>query len=314
MSSGTLAWRVFTRFLVSGKGNPRPFAVYAMVFFAFLFFAFFATRRGGGPQVLLEEACDLLESANWTEVPDVCLDPSSAPVASSSETGIVAGVLSVSVTNERQLNITVSSEHFSAFLPTPLGSFGPYHSETMTFGPGPTPPIVTGDAPVDPEEIFPEHRTLTVYAGPQQWVYDLGRHAFDITIKGVEAQIRNDPETGNLAITILEDVQHKPPTLHNEQVEQEVSRQATGTSDCGLTSGSAIHVTKNARTWPLPNVTDSMYTSTLPTEPSYYVLNGPVWGAIRWDTDHEGWWWEVSSTEDGDSLGWIWEGRIVECY
>jgi hypothetical protein len=82
---------------------------------------------------------------------------------------------------------------------------------------------------------------------------------------------------------------------------------------CSLPRDKEVHVRENTRTWPQPDVANASPITTLPVGMSVYIVSDPQWGSIRQDIDYYGWWWQISETRNGRSIGWIWEGRIVEC-
>lgn len=85
------------------------------------------------------------------------------------------------------------------------------------------------------------------------------------------------------------------------------------TSSCTLLLGQAVHVAENARIWSFPDVNKAESVTSLPTGSITYIIGEPVFGPIYFNKDVSGWWWEVSDNQDGESIGWIWEGRIKEC-
>jgi dipeptidyl aminopeptidase/acylaminoacyl peptidase len=85
-----------------------------------------------------------------------------------------------------------------------------------------------------------------------------------------------------------------------------------GTEACHLTAGDNVTVGDNARLWSVPNVFEGTAKSAIEPEVQIVVhADEPVWGPIRRDSDIDGWWWRVSVP--GGELGWIWQGRIIEC-
>lgn len=82
---------------------------------------------------------------------------------------------------------------------------------------------------------------------------------------------------------------------------------------CMLEEGQQIHAGESARPWSRPDVTAGISSDALSPGAPVYVIGGPEWGIIRLDLDISGWWWEVSQEPGGNSLGWLWEGRIAEC-
>jgi hypothetical protein len=77
--------------------------------------------------------------------------------------------------------------------------------------------------------------------------------------------------------------------------------------------GDRVKVAANTRPWSKPTVLGSKAGAYLPTGEVVYLIAGPEWGRIRTDQNLSGWWWGVSQTQSGPSLGWIWEGRIASC-
>jgi TIR domain. len=83
-------------------------------------------------------------------------------------------------------------------------------------------------------------------------------------------------------------------------------------SNCSLNIGQEVNLRKNVRYWTKPNVLEAQFSPEQP-EISVYILSGPIWGRVRADIDYSGWWWEVSASENGTSLGWVWEMGFEEC-
>ncbi|MAT99787.1 MAG: hypothetical protein CL608_21820 [Anaerolineaceae bacterium] len=86
----------------------------------------------------------------------------------------------------------------------------------------------------------------------------------------------------------------------------------TGVEACPLPVGTAVTVGANARFWSQPDVVAGSLGQSLPNGASLRVVDGPVWGPIRLDTDDQGWWWQLT-TEDQSATGWLWQGRLDEC-
>ena len=82
---------------------------------------------------------------------------------------------------------------------------------------------------------------------------------------------------------------------------------------CPPKIGQNIHISENTNFWSQPGVINANIIGSLPVGTPVYIINGPAYGRIRLDSTISGWWWEVSETPNGTSLGWIWEGRIAEC-
>lgn len=285
-----------------------------------LIIIFFYFRQNDGFSLepnrdLLTTACLILEEAKLSS--EVCRNTSFVKATSTSQDGVRLSILDVAVTSSGNIVATVSSSSYTT-VPTLLGNFGPYHSESITFS-----PVKVGDEIVDPAKEFPDYRTLTIYSGQQQYVYDLGESAFEITFEDVDATVWNDPRTGNVAIGIYEPTQaDELPVLQVAMVKGVVLEHSTQSyinanaplpSNCTVIIADEVMVTENARTWGGYSVTGNRPTSTLDMSQSYYLIEGPQWGSIRWDTNLEGWWWSVSDAPNGESLGWIWEGRIEPC-
>lgn len=84
-------------------------------------------------------------------------------------------------------------------------------------------------------------------------------------------------------------------------------------SQCPPHVGQLVHVSKGVNAWSQHDVTHGGVTQIFNRHTSVYIINGREWGIISYGTDVGGWWWEVSDTPDGKSLGWVWEGQMEEC-
>jgi len=85
-----------------------------------------------------------------------------------------------------------------------------------------------------------------------------------------------------------------------------------------LNRGDGICVKEDARVWLDATVFRSdgskdEHLRTLPPGTKVFIVSGPIEGRIKHDSFETGWWWQVSSIPGGSSIGWIWEGRMVEC-
>ncbi len=87
---------------------------------------------------------------------------------------------------------------------------------------------------------------------------------------------------------------------------------AITTPSCPLSIGQKVDLRENVRFWTKPDVLEGKF-SLKQLEISVYILSGPEWGRVRNDIDYSGWWWEVSASENGSSLGWVWEMGFEEC-
>lgn len=86
----------------------------------------------------------------------------------------------------------------------------------------------------------------------------------------------------------------------------------TGVGACHLVAGTAVTTGDNARFWSQPDVVTGFLGQSLANGQSLRVVDGPIWGPIRLDTDDQGWWWQLT-TEDGSATGWLWQERLNEC-
>lgn len=230
------------------------------------------------------------------------------------QVGMKAGPLAISVNREGVISLEVTSEDFTT-IPTPLGSFGPFISYSTDF---PT----RGVAFVDPSGRFPDQTILVIQTPQQQWIYDLHGADFDIELRQVDGTLRKRGDDIYVEIRqgyldystpphIITPPQQTAPVLPVQAPETHGA-----TSDCNLQLGQRVSVTQDARLWNQPDVGEEdnkAYYQSLPAGEQFYILAGPAWGRIRWDTQAEGWWWEVSKTSGGESFGWLWEERIDEC-
>jgi hypothetical protein len=64
-----------------------------------------------------------------------------------------------------------------------------------------------------------------------------------------------------------------------------------------------------ANLWSAPDVKTGVITATIATEQAVTILDGPTTGPIRADSDLEGVWYLIE-TSDGVT-GWVWEGRLA---
>ena len=86
----------------------------------------------------------------------------------------------------------------------------------------------------------------------------------------------------------------------------------SGVEACHLLMGTAVTAGANARFWSQPDVFAGTREQSLANGASLRVVDGPVWGPIRLDSDNQGWWWQLT-TEDGSATGWLWQERLNEC-
>ncbi len=93
-----------------------------------------------------------------------------------------------------------------------------------------------------------------------------------------------------------------------------IKTRATRTGNHYVLNGSKQFITtgNNARFWSQPHVVTGSLGQSLANGQSLRVVDGPVWGPIRLDTDDRGWWWQLT-TEDTSSTGWLWQERLNEC-
>jgi WD40 repeat protein len=82
-------------------------------------------------------------------------------------------------------------------------------------------------------------------------------------------------------------------------------------SGCALTPGLAIHTSTDARLWSAPDALNAQVTQHAAAGQALFVIGGPQMGAITGSA--AGWYWEVTTVENGPSAGWVWQGRILEC-
>lgn len=87
--------------------------------------------------------------------------------------------------------------------------------------------------------------------------------------------------------------------------------QETGT--CPPIIGQQIHIPEGVHAWEEPRVSDGGVTRTFDRLTPVYIIDGREWGIISYGTEIGGWWWEISVTANGNSLGWVWEGQMEEC-
>jgi hypothetical protein len=85
------------------------------------------------------------------------------------------------------------------------------------------------------------------------------------------------------------------------------------TGGCPPTIGQQVHIPKGINAWSQPEVTAGGIYRVFNQRTPVYIIGGKRWGIISYGTDVSGWWWEVSETANGESLGWVWEGQIEEC-
>lgn len=85
------------------------------------------------------------------------------------------------------------------------------------------------------------------------------------------------------------------------------------TGDCPPKIGQQVNIPKGINAFSQHDVTVGGITHIFSQRTSVYVIHGKEWGIIVYGTKIGGWWWEVSDTPDGNSLGWVWEGQIEEC-
>jgi hypothetical protein len=85
------------------------------------------------------------------------------------------------------------------------------------------------------------------------------------------------------------------------------------TGDCPPIIGQQVHIPEGINAWSQHDVTVGGITRTFNRQTPVYIIGGREWGIIVYDTEIGGWWWEISDTANGKSLGWVWEGQIEEC-
>jgi Tol biopolymer transport system component len=84
----------------------------------------------------------------------------------------------------------------------------------------------------------------------------------------------------------------------------------TGVVACFGVMDTAVTAGENTRLWSQPNVENAQLVREVATGTSLRLVNGPVWGRVRLDTDDAGWWYEV---EISGTTGWVWQSRLTEC-
>ncbi len=82
---------------------------------------------------------------------------------------------------------------------------------------------------------------------------------------------------------------------------------------CPPKIGQQVHISKGINAWSGPTVSSGGIRRTFNQRTAVYVVGDKQWGVITYGTDLSGWWWQVSETANGASLGWVWEGQIDEC-
>lgn len=83
-------------------------------------------------------------------------------------------------------------------------------------------------------------------------------------------------------------------------------------SNCDLFIGQSVQLMADTRFWSKPDVNEGDFTSA-ETGVQVFILGSPVKGAIHFNTNDAGWWWEVGK-KNGKSLGWVWEQKFAECH
>lgn len=79
--------------------------------------------------------------------------------------------------------------------------------------------------------------------------------------------------------------------------------------DCNSVAAPTALALNGARLWSVPDVTLGEVVATIPAQTALIVIDGPVNGPVRLDTDATGDWYfvQVSSTAQG---GWLWQARL----
>ncbi|MCU0501772.1 MAG: hypothetical protein MUC51_08405 [Anaerolineae bacterium] len=82
---------------------------------------------------------------------------------------------------------------------------------------------------------------------------------------------------------------------------------------CQLAIGQPVHIPEGVWAWSPPDVNQGAVTRVFGARTPVYVIGGSKLGVISYGTSIPGWWWEVSETPNGGSIGWVWEGQIEDC-
>ncbi|HSF80732.1 MAG TPA: TIR domain-containing protein [Anaerolineales bacterium] len=82
---------------------------------------------------------------------------------------------------------------------------------------------------------------------------------------------------------------------------------------CQLDIGQQVHVIEGKNVWPTPDVLSGSTPERTTSRTLVYVIGAPKWGLISWNPRDKDWWWEVSGTVNGESLGWVYQGFLEEC-
>ncbi|MEO1440143.1 MAG: hypothetical protein AAFV33_07040 [Chloroflexota bacterium] len=78
---------------------------------------------------------------------------------------------------------------------------------------------------------------------------------------------------------------------------------------CDILLASTAVALDGARLWSLPDVTTGEVVATIPAQTTLIVIDGPVNGPIRLDTDTTGDWYFVQVGSTAQS-GWLWQARL----
>jgi hypothetical protein len=84
----------------------------------------------------------------------------------------------------------------------------------------------------------------------------------------------------------------------------------TGVQACFGVMDTAVTAGDNTRLWSQPDVSNAQLIRDVANGTSLRLVNGPVWGRVRLDTNDAGWWYEVDT---GSVTGWVWQSRLVGC-
>jgi len=82
---------------------------------------------------------------------------------------------------------------------------------------------------------------------------------------------------------------------------------------CQLSIGQPVHIPEGVWAWSPPDVNQGAVTRVFGARTPVYVIGGSKLGVISYGTTVSGWWWEISETPNGGSIGWVWEGQIEDC-
>ena len=132
-----------------------------------------------------------------------------------------------------------------------------------------------------------------------------------LTPTPISSESPSEPIVVAVTATLIPSATITQPVTPTEYETKEPNQPITIT-DCPLYIGQEVHRLEDARFWTEPDVFTGSF---IPAEKGavVYILAEPKWGKIHLELDVSGWWWEISYSNKGKSLGWVWEGVLDEC-